>query len=438
MTEEEQERLLSAWLAEPPGTPAPEGLPPEVLAAVVLLRPDRAPAPRVSLDEVLQSVTTGPFAAGQTAAAGEGSVVALRPRQVRRWWAGAALGGVLAAAAALLFVVPMAGRQAPAPSLAEREGQAVAPASPVLREPSPQAATPEPRAIAEASTPQPEQAEGRREERGRLESLGYVSGPDAGGSADAPTGGAASARPTATLDRDLEPAEDAAVAAEPMSAPDAGIAAPAPTVSSTAAPATPPPPRPEPAAKEEAEQAPARTATGWFGGDEQAASDELDDAEAPVRERKKDAGRRDTIAEAVKPASKATQGATRSAPAAASPAPTSGPGAGGTSFDPSFYQAFPDVMGRWEEALAQEAAGDRAAAEAAFATLMADARSEVAAEAACHVARLRLQAGDYAGARQAASAGQARASGVYLKRLLAVQKEILAAEAAQKASDAGR
>lgn len=62
MTEDTQARRLAEWLAAPAGTDPPEDLDPEVLAAVYALRPDRAPAPRLGIDAILASVSSGPFA----------------------------------------------------------------------------------------------------------------------------------------------------------------------------------------------------------------------------------------------------------------------------------------------------------------------------------------------------------------------------------------
>jgi hypothetical protein len=59
---------LAAWLSSPAGTAPPEDLDPEVLGAVWALAPDRAPAPRVSIDDIFSLVTEGPFAPGAGAA----------------------------------------------------------------------------------------------------------------------------------------------------------------------------------------------------------------------------------------------------------------------------------------------------------------------------------------------------------------------------------
>lgn len=61
MNDQDQAQRLAAWLDDP--AEPPEDLDAEVLAAVSLLRPDLAPAARVSLDDILGSVKEGPFAA---------------------------------------------------------------------------------------------------------------------------------------------------------------------------------------------------------------------------------------------------------------------------------------------------------------------------------------------------------------------------------------
>jgi predicted negative regulator of RcsB-dependent stress response len=66
-TEETEARLLAEWLATPAGTPPPEGLSLEAVQAVYALRPDRAPGPRVTIDDVFSAVKVGPFAGASTA-----------------------------------------------------------------------------------------------------------------------------------------------------------------------------------------------------------------------------------------------------------------------------------------------------------------------------------------------------------------------------------
>ncbi|MFN7143313.1 MAG: hypothetical protein ACK4YP_06020 [Myxococcota bacterium] len=76
MDDETKAQRLAEWLSSPPGTAPPEDLDPEVLGAVYALLPDRAPAPRVTLDDILAGVTTGPFAPAP------GEVVAFPGRRV--------------------------------------------------------------------------------------------------------------------------------------------------------------------------------------------------------------------------------------------------------------------------------------------------------------------------------------------------------------------
>ncbi|MBM4393539.1 MAG: hypothetical protein FJ090_20640, partial [Deltaproteobacteria bacterium] len=83
-TEETRAQLLADWLSQPPGTDPPEGLEPEVMAAVYAMRPDLAPPPRTRIDDVLSRVTTGPFAAGAEAGAEVVSLSAARSRAAER------------------------------------------------------------------------------------------------------------------------------------------------------------------------------------------------------------------------------------------------------------------------------------------------------------------------------------------------------------------
>lgn len=124
MTDERRAELLARWLEESASGPAeaPEGLDPEVVEAVLALRPDLAPPPTLTADEILASVTAGPLAepdAGEAlsdapvaSAAGESEpaakVVAFptgggdrRGWRLNRW---GGLGVAVATAATLLVV----------------------------------------------------------------------------------------------------------------------------------------------------------------------------------------------------------------------------------------------------------------------------------------------------------------------------------------------
>jgi hypothetical protein len=63
MSDETQAQALAEWLAAPPGTAPPSGLDPEVIEAVYALRPEMAPAPRVSVEDILADVVSGPVSA---------------------------------------------------------------------------------------------------------------------------------------------------------------------------------------------------------------------------------------------------------------------------------------------------------------------------------------------------------------------------------------
>jgi tetratricopeptide (TPR) repeat protein len=61
MSIEHQAEQLARWLEANPGTRPPEGMDPEVIEAVYALRPDLAPPARVSVDDILASIETGPL-----------------------------------------------------------------------------------------------------------------------------------------------------------------------------------------------------------------------------------------------------------------------------------------------------------------------------------------------------------------------------------------
>lgn len=115
MTPEQQASLLAEWL-DSPGSPPPDGLDPDVVESMLVLRPELAPAPRVSLDDILAGVSEGPFhgdAAGDGEQARRSEVpisqggaeiidFAARRRRRTRIWGGV---GAVAAAALVLFTV---------------------------------------------------------------------------------------------------------------------------------------------------------------------------------------------------------------------------------------------------------------------------------------------------------------------------------------------
>ncbi len=76
-TIEEQAARLARWLDDHPGAAPPDGVDPDVLETIYALRPELAPAPSFSVDDILAGITTGPFA--QPAATGELVELSLPP-----------------------------------------------------------------------------------------------------------------------------------------------------------------------------------------------------------------------------------------------------------------------------------------------------------------------------------------------------------------------
>lgn len=120
MTPENQDQLLSQWLNDPTTGPPP-GLEDEVVQAMIALRPELAPAPTITLDDILAGVTEGPFARRSEAPVSTISDEELEARRSempvsqaeiidlasarkrrRRIWAGV---GTMAAAALVLFTI---------------------------------------------------------------------------------------------------------------------------------------------------------------------------------------------------------------------------------------------------------------------------------------------------------------------------------------------
>ena len=102
MTDQAQAEALAHWLDT--GGPPPEGLDPEVIEAVLALRPDLAPASGVSVGEIEALLGAGevvPFPTQRMAGGGNRTSKASGPR----WRLPAGVIGLLAAAAVLLVVV---------------------------------------------------------------------------------------------------------------------------------------------------------------------------------------------------------------------------------------------------------------------------------------------------------------------------------------------
>jgi len=126
-------KSLAEWLSSPPGTPPPRNLPIGVVEATYALRPDLAPAPRVSIADVLDGLSEGPLAAQETP-----PLRVIEPQTVTepanapsgRWanlGSTRAWGAVALAAAILLTVIPDSATVLNAPSPYESEAIADAP-----------------------------------------------------------------------------------------------------------------------------------------------------------------------------------------------------------------------------------------------------------------------------------------------------------------------
>lgn len=100
---------LHRWLEANPGQPPPPNIDPAVLETAYALRPDLAPAPRVTIDDVLGELSTGPLAEAEPAPESSAPVSLDAARARRgRWWAWSGLGVAAMAATAVLFVLPIA------------------------------------------------------------------------------------------------------------------------------------------------------------------------------------------------------------------------------------------------------------------------------------------------------------------------------------------
>lgn len=74
--------LLARWLEAEASSPPPAGVDDEVVLAVQVLQPQRAPAPRLDLDALLASLRAGPLAAPGAAAPPPGTLEPLEePRE---------------------------------------------------------------------------------------------------------------------------------------------------------------------------------------------------------------------------------------------------------------------------------------------------------------------------------------------------------------------
>ncbi len=134
MNEEKQAERLARWLDSPESDDLHDiDLDDDVVEALTALRPDLAPGPRLTADDILASLTDGPLAERQRSLV-TGPIGAPEPANrpmARRWWTAAGgaggIGLALAAAAALLLEV-RADLAPPSPEASAPLQEAAAPA----------------------------------------------------------------------------------------------------------------------------------------------------------------------------------------------------------------------------------------------------------------------------------------------------------------------
>lgn len=393
MSETDDAKRLADWLDQPPGTTPPPDLDPEVLAAVLVLRPDRAPAPRLDLEELLAAPSPDNVVALPAPPARAAPLPARRGRPT--WWVMPLVGGAFAAAAAVTLVVLPLIQQPGLPPVADRLARSTEPASGPPAASTPIAeATPDPGALG-TTAPQaaPVLAEGG-------------AAPDASTSDGAPppeaVTGRAPARPASSAPVE-ELAERSAGDPGALAGPTADglgasppAATPSPASKSTIAEVdeqerrlddwSTPPELATAMAKRESSSASSRSAAK---DDEVSLADE--DEEVALREESRPARTKSRETEAHQ------QAAPSAAPgmAQAEPAPPSPPLAGTAArnravpldYDPGWYRRHPDAVPDFELATLKEKAGDWSAAERIYARYYADPRADLAQDAAWRGAR---------------------------------------------------
>ncbi len=99
---------LRNWLTAGPGTPPPRILPIGVVEATYTLRPEMAPSPTLTIDDILDGVSSGPLASTppplRLHTAAENSVSPPLQAPARRW--NQTLAGLAVAAIALIVMIP--------------------------------------------------------------------------------------------------------------------------------------------------------------------------------------------------------------------------------------------------------------------------------------------------------------------------------------------
>ena len=473
MTEEQKAQRLAEWLAEPSGSPPPDGLDPDVVAAVYALRPDRAPSPRVSLDDIFAGVQEGPFATpAPTTAQVIGFPMPAKKRGPSRMWMLPTLGLGLAAAAATLLVFPVA-NELTGPDLVSSEADRMASAPMSTAASAPPEAPPEaPTAIPEASAPASEPA-GTLVPDATLEladdpapadgEVAVGAGPLAGlrQEKDGREGGAGGGAGMVARERVQDaPVERSPVALDSSTTPAMRANEPRPT---------PPPPATSAPSDangrtsiaELAEEAPAAAGEeSYFEEKAKVQTATRDDAEDDASlDKGIAAGKASSSTSSSRPKKEAAaESAPRRIPAssnapAASKSDAYTPGSQGNVYTPAapqagagqvfdysdqWYRGYADVSAVYTAAAAKEAAGDWTGAAATYAPLLGDPRTDVAQDAAWRAGKALRNAGDATRALRVVQDGLRRSSSntVFRSKLLALQGDLYAA--AGKPVDADR
>ena len=416
MTESSEAKLLADWLQSPPGTPAPEGLDADVVAGVYALRPDLAPPLRLTLDEVLGSVSAGPFA-GAAARKDAARVAAhvdprasVAPRRdgasragsKRAWWAIPGVGLVVAAAAVTLIAV--------------RVGSGLTPESPEVARLSEMPAAAPVAGAGDAMATKPLEADGVAPDalEGVAAEPARASPTTAAGRAEsrAPMGASGAASGAVA-------ASDTPAIAESLADGDASVA----PVAAPAAPgAAAPPPEPSGGYGQVAAEsaAPVEKRSAAKAAKAAAMSDAAAKDDAPVAQ-----GAAPVSAAPVSAAKEEEQDRYRAAADEAQ-----GSNVAPRDYNSSFYSAYPDIAAAYSAAIRLEASGRYTEAVSAFAGFLSSTRTDVAQDAAWHVGRSLRALGRVDDALTTVSAGLRRGSAntPYRANLYALQGDLYSAQ----------
>ena len=387
-----------------------------MVAGVYALRPDLAPPLRLTLDEVLGSVSAGPFA-GAAARKDAARVAAhvdprasVEPRRAgasragstRAWWAIPGVGLVVAAAAVTLIAV--------------RVGSGLTPESPEVARLSEMPAAAPVAGAGDAMATKPLEADGVAPDalEGVAAEPARASPTTAAGRAEsrAPMGASGAASGAVA-------ASDTPAIAESLADGDASVA----PVAAPAAPgAAAPPPEPSGGYGQVAAEsaAPVEKRSAAKAAKAAAMSDAAAKDDAPVAQ-----GAAPVSAAPVSAAKEEEQDRYRAAADEAQ-----GSNVAPRDYNSSFYSAYPDIAAAYSAAIRLEASGRYTEAVSAFAGFLSSTRTDVAQDAAWHVGRSLRALGRVDDALTTVSAGLRRGSAntPYRANLYALQGDLYSAQ----------